>query len=79
MRCRRRLRLPGPEAVVGFLEKVKNRSQVSRGRAKQRAGRMTNNRRMQAEGLADRLSGSAKQIGERAKDVAKDVRRAFHR
>jgi uncharacterized protein YjbJ (UPF0337 family) len=74
---------PGPaisaEEVLGFLEKIINRSRVSRGRVKQKLGRATNNRRLRAGGLADRIGGSARQVGERAKDAGKDVKRAFKR
>lgn len=67
------------EEVLGFLEKIINRSRVSRGRVKQKLDRATNNRRLRAEGLADRIGGSARQVGERAKDAGKDVKRAFKR
>jgi uncharacterized protein YjbJ (UPF0337 family) len=67
------------EEVLGFLEKIINRSRVSRGRAKQKLGRATNNRRLRAEGLVDRIGASARQVGERAKDAGKDVKRAFKR
>lgn len=64
---------------MSFFNKVRNRAQVTRGRAKQKAGRATNNRRLQAEGLADRMSGNAKQFGEDLKDTGKNVRRRFSR
>jgi uncharacterized protein YjbJ (UPF0337 family) len=64
---------------MGFRAKIRNRSLVTRGRAKQRIGRATHNRRLQAEGLAERIGGSARQVGERAKDAGKDVMRAFRR
>ncbi len=64
---------------MSFFNKVRNRAQVTRGRAKQKVGRATNNRRLQAEGLADRMSGNAKQFGEDLKDTGKNVRRRFSR
>jgi uncharacterized protein YjbJ (UPF0337 family) len=64
------------EGMLSFLNKIKNRSQVTRGRAKQKAGRATKNRRLRAEGLADRVGGNAKQFGQDLKD---DVRRTFKR
>jgi uncharacterized protein YjbJ (UPF0337 family) len=67
------------EEAMGFLEKIRNRSRVGRGRAKQKIGRATNNRRLRVEGLADRIGASARQVGERAKDAGKDVKRAFRR
>lgn len=60
---------------MGFLDRIRNRSQVSKGRAKQKAGRATGNRRLQAQGLADRLSGSTKQVGERLKHAGQGKRR----
>jgi uncharacterized protein YjbJ (UPF0337 family) len=64
---------------LSFLDKIRNRSRISRGRAKQKIGRATNNRRLQADGLADRISGGARQLGEELKNAGKDVRRAFRR
>ncbi len=64
------------EGTLSFLNKIKNRSQVARGRAKQKVGRATKNRRLQADGLADRVGGNAKQFGQDLKD---DVRRTFKR
>jgi uncharacterized protein YjbJ (UPF0337 family) len=46
------------------------------GRAKQRAGRATNDRDLEAKGTSERLGGGARQVGEHAKDAAKDVRDA---
>jgi uncharacterized protein YjbJ (UPF0337 family) len=66
-----------------LLNRIRNRSRISRGRAKQQIGRATGNRRLQAHGLADRASGGAREFGE---DVKKELRhagrgieRAFHR
>jgi uncharacterized protein YjbJ (UPF0337 family) len=67
------------EDELSFLDKIRNRSRISRGRAKQKIGRATNNRRLQADGLADRISGGARQLGEELKNAGKDVRRAFRR
>jgi uncharacterized protein YjbJ (UPF0337 family) len=67
------------EDELSFLDKIRNRSRISRGRAKQKIGRATNNPRLQAKGLADWISGGARQLGEELKDAGKDVRRAFRR
>jgi uncharacterized protein YjbJ (UPF0337 family) len=61
---------------VSFLTRFKNKSQITRGRAKQKIGRTTKNRRLRADGLADRVSGNAKQFGADVKDGAK---RTFRR
>lgn len=64
---------------MGWFDKLRNRSQISRGRAKQKVGRATGNRRMRAQGLADRVSGSAKQAGQKLKGAGKDARRGRRR
>jgi uncharacterized protein YjbJ (UPF0337 family) len=64
---------------MGFLSRLRNKSQVRRGRVKQRIGRATNNRRLRAEALADRIGGSAKQLGEQVKDAGNDARRSIRR
>ncbi len=61
------------------MNKIRNRAQVSRGRAKQKVGRATNNRRLQAEGLADRIGGRTRQLGEKVKDAGQDLRGARKR
>ena len=67
------------EDDVSFLHKIRNRSRVRKGRAKQKIGRATDNRRLQAEGMADRVSGGVRQFGEELKDAGQDIRRAFRR
>lgn len=64
---------------MSFFNKMRNKAQVSRGRAKQKVGRATNNRHLQAEGLGDRIRGGARQLGEEVKDAGKDVKRTFKR
>ena len=61
------------------MNKIRNRAQVTRGRAKQKVGRATNNRRLRAEGLADRIGGNTRQLGERVKDTGKDLKGTFKR
>jgi uncharacterized protein YjbJ (UPF0337 family) len=68
---------------MSFLNKIANRSRIGRGRAKQRIGRATGNRRLQADGLADRVSGGVRQFGENVKDelrgAGRDIERTFDR
>jgi uncharacterized protein YjbJ (UPF0337 family) len=64
---------------VSFFNKIRNRSRIARGRAKQKVGRATNNRRLQADGLGDRIRGNARQFGEELKDAGKDIRRTLER
>jgi uncharacterized protein YjbJ (UPF0337 family) len=64
---------------MSILSRIANRSRIGRGRAKQRIGRATGNRRLQAEGLADRVSGSARQFGQDVKDELKGAGRGIER
>jgi uncharacterized protein YjbJ (UPF0337 family) len=68
-----------PEDTMGFLDKARTKSQAGRGRVKQRLGRSTGNRGMQADGLADRIAGTARQLTRQVatwlKDAALDLRR----
>jgi uncharacterized protein YjbJ (UPF0337 family) len=67
------------EAVMGFMDKLKNRLQMGKGRAKEATGRQTRDPYLEAEGRGDRMAGGAKQVGEQAKDAAKNVKRSFRR
>ncbi len=62
---------------MSFQNRIRNRFQITRGRAKQKLGRATGNRRMRAEGVADRVGGNVKQAGEQLKDARKDLGRRF--
>ncbi|HEY1617046.1 MAG TPA: CsbD family protein [Streptosporangiaceae bacterium] len=61
---------------MGMFDKFRNKLHMGSGRAKQRAGRATNDRDLEAKGTSERLGGGARQVGEHAKDAAKDVRDA---
>jgi uncharacterized protein YjbJ (UPF0337 family) len=67
------------EADVGFLDKLRNKMQMGRGRAKQQAGRTMGDPYLESEGQADRLAGGAKQVGEQVKDAGKNIRNAVDR
>jgi uncharacterized protein YjbJ (UPF0337 family) len=62
---------------MGFMDKLRNKLQMGKGRAKERAGRASGDRDLQAEGQGDRMGGAARQVGEHAKDAGSDVREAF--
>jgi uncharacterized protein YjbJ (UPF0337 family) len=62
---------------MGAFDKLKNKLQMGKGRAKQDVGRATDNHRLEAEGKGDRIGGSAKQVGEQVKDSGKNVKDAF--
>jgi uncharacterized protein YjbJ (UPF0337 family) len=62
---------------MGFMDKLKNKLQMGKGRAKEGTGRAVGNPRLEAEGQGDRVSGATKQVGEQVKDAGKNVRDAF--
>jgi uncharacterized protein YjbJ (UPF0337 family) len=64
---------------VGFFDKLRNKVQMGRGRAKQQAGRAMDDPYLESEGRADRISGGAKQVGEQVKDTGKNVKDALGR
>jgi uncharacterized protein YjbJ (UPF0337 family) len=51
------------------IDKAKNATQKVSGKAKEAAGRVTGNQRMEDEGRADQTKADLKQRGEKAKDV----------
>ena len=62
---------------MGFIDKMRNKFMMGRGRAKENVGRVTHDRSMQAEGKGDRIQGAGRQVGEQVKDAGKNVRDAF--
>jgi len=62
---------------MSFLDKVRGKSRVGRGRVRQRGGRATGSRRVQAQGLTDRIMGGARPLAGRLKDAGRDLRRSF--
>jgi uncharacterized protein YjbJ (UPF0337 family) len=62
---------------MGFMDKLRNRLQMGRGKSKQEAGRAMGDPYLEAEGRGERVEGGVKQAGERVKDAGKDVRDAF--
>lgn len=62
---------------MGFMDKLRNRFHMNKGRAKQHAGRATGDPYLETEGQAERMGGAARQVGEQAKDAGRNVRDAF--
>jgi uncharacterized protein YjbJ (UPF0337 family) len=52
-------------------DKFKNKVEETTGQAKEKLGKATGDDEMRAEGKADQTKGSAKQAGEKVKDVFK--------
>jgi uncharacterized protein YjbJ (UPF0337 family) len=55
---------------MGVVDKAKNKAQAAKGDVKEKAGRATNDRSMQAKGKGEKVSGNLKQAGEKVKDAA---------
>jgi uncharacterized protein YjbJ (UPF0337 family) len=62
-----------------FMTKVKNKSQIVRGRAKMKLGRATGNRRLQWDGVTDRVGGNVRHAGEQLKDTGRDLGRSLRK
>jgi uncharacterized protein YjbJ (UPF0337 family) len=55
-------------------DKIENKGEELKGRAKEAVGDATGNEQWQAEGKADQAKGSLKQAGEKIKDAIKGVK-----
>jgi uncharacterized protein YjbJ (UPF0337 family) len=62
---------------MGFMDKLRNRFQMGKGRAKAKTGRATGDPYLETKGQSERVEGAARQVGEQAKDAAKNTRDAF--
>jgi uncharacterized protein YjbJ (UPF0337 family) len=62
---------------MGFMDKLRNRFQMGKGRAKTKVGQAAGDPYLETEGRTERAGGAAKQVGEQAKDAGKNVRDAF--
>ncbi len=54
---------------MGAEDKISNKAEELKGRAKEAIGDATDNEQWQAEGRAERATGSLKQAGEKVKDA----------
>ncbi|MGK5631541.1 CsbD family protein [Streptomyces sp. URMC 123] len=52
-------------------KKARNSADKLKGKAKETAGKVTGNERLEAEGKADQVEGDVKQAGEHVKDAFK--------
>ena len=57
---------------MGASDKIKNATEEAVGKAKEAAGKMTDNERLEAEGRADQTKANLKQAGENVKDAVTD-------
>ena len=54
---------------MGIVDKAKDKAQSAKGDVKEKVGKATHDKSMQAEGKADKASGNLKQAGEKVKDA----------
>jgi uncharacterized protein YjbJ (UPF0337 family) len=54
---------------VGIADKAKNKAQAAKGGLKDKVGKATDDKSMQAEGKAGKASGNLKQAVEKVKDA----------
>ena len=59
--------------IMGLDDKIDNKSDEFKGKAKENIGDATNNRDLEADGQADQAKAGMKQAGEHVKDAAKDA------
>ena len=62
---------------MGFMDKLRNRFKMGKGRAMQNVGRATGDPNLETRGTAERVEGAGRQVGEQVKDAGKNVRDAF--
>jgi uncharacterized protein YjbJ (UPF0337 family) len=58
---------------VGTGDKIDNQAEVLKGKAKEAAGRVTDEPELEAEGKGDQAKGHIKQAGEKIKDAVKNI------
>jgi uncharacterized protein YjbJ (UPF0337 family) len=59
----------GRTHCMGFLDKLRNKGQATKGDVKQQVGKAIGNEQMQAEGKVGSVKGNLKQAGENVKDA----------
>ena len=62
---------------MGLDDKIDNKGDELKGKAKEAAGKATDNERLEGEGRGDQASASVKSAGDKAKGAAEDVKDAF--
>lgn len=62
---------------MGFIDKLKNKLQMGKGRTKREVGQATGDPYLETKGQGERAAGAGKQVGEQVKDAGKNARDAF--
>jgi uncharacterized protein YjbJ (UPF0337 family) len=63
------IRNANPRSEMALVDKAKNKAQEAKGHAKELAGRVTDDKNLEAEGKKDKVVGNLKQAGEKVKDA----------
>jgi len=61
------------ETLMGVGKKISNAAEEAAGKAKETIGRVTGNKSLEAEGVADQGAAKAKKAVEKVKDVVEDT------
>jgi len=62
---------------MGMDDQASHKAEDLKGKAKEGAGKATDNPRLEGEGKGDQASASVKSAGDKAKGAAEDVKDAF--
>jgi uncharacterized protein YjbJ (UPF0337 family) len=62
---------------MGFIDKLRNKFKMGRGRATEKTGRAAGDPYLEAKGQRERMGGAARQVGEQVKDAGKNIKDAF--
>ena len=54
---------------MGVVDKAKDKAQAAKGTVKEKTGKATDNRSLEAKGKGGKASGNLKQAGEKVKDA----------
>jgi uncharacterized protein YjbJ (UPF0337 family) len=67
----------GRSSTMGVDDRMKNTAEDLGGKAKETAGKLTDDERLEAEGKAQQTKADLKNAGENVKEAADDVKDAF--
>lgn len=56
---------------MGFVDKMRNKFTMGKGRTKESIGRATGDPYLESKGQSERMGGAARQVGEQVKDAFK--------
>ena len=62
---------------MGFMDKMRNKFKMGKGRAKENIGRAADDPYLETKGQSKRVGGAARQVGEQVKDAGRNIKAAF--